>query len=88
MDRSTSVVRRHAIFEIGCETDVALFRMLHAANEVDVEHIALPEPALLRQGFGGQPRSIAFDRLTGVSQPKLEERRLAEGVGFEPTRRF
>ena len=25
---------------------------------------------------------------SGVSQPKLEERRLAERVGFEPTRQF
>ena len=57
MNRSTGVVRRNAIFGIGRETYVALVRLLLTADEVDVEHCALPERALLRQGFGGQPRS-------------------------------
>ncbi len=61
---TTGVVGIDALFQVCRETDVSLFRKRFALDEVHVEHFTLPEPALLRQGFGlgrpkvgGQPRS-------------------------------
>ena len=36
----------------------------------------------------GTLSSTDFARLTGVSRPKLEERRLTDGVGFGPARGY
>ncbi len=73
-------------FPVRCQTDIKLPRKRDALKKMDVPH----GTALLRQGYGGQPslfelRDYVSD---GVSQPKLEERRLAERVGFEPTVRL
>ncbi len=60
--RTPGVVGIDARFQVCRETDVSLLRERLALDEVHVEHFTLPEPALLRQGFGrlkvgGQPRS-------------------------------
>ncbi len=57
MHGPSRIVDCDALLQVRGETDISLFGKRHAPDEVDVEHIALSETALLRQGFGGQPRS-------------------------------
>lgn len=54
--------------------------------EVDDETSNRHQPSYAKASEG-TPSSNGFARLTGVSHPKLEERRVVGALGFEPRTR-
>jgi len=71
MHGTADVVRFDALFQIPGETNISLLRKRLTLDEIDVKHVVLPQPALLRQGFGLRRPKVGFCPLKVGGQPSL-----------------